>query len=176
MQGRWVAALLQGEIANAASMAEAMGKSPAYLTRDLETAKEWLRDRRRGGRSVGLLCSSGAVRLVGDGGPLAPRSNELGSIGHWFLKPFTDFRSSGALETPMSEFGCQGLELDYVALCWGGGLIGCDRQWLPRTMRAPKWQTIRDAKKTRFRLNIYRVPAYTCASRFGCLRPARKRR
>ncbi|GBQ30057.1 SDR family NAD(P)-dependent oxidoreductase [Gluconacetobacter azotocaptans] len=100
-----------------------MDEQPAWLTRDLVSAKAWLRHRRRGGRSVGMLTSSGAVRLVADGVPLAPRSNELESIGHWFLKPYSDFRSAGALETPMSEFGCQGLELDYVCLCWGGDLI-----------------------------------------------------
>jgi DUF2075 family protein len=47
----------------------------------------------------------------------------LAVISHWFLKPFTDFRSAGALETPMSEYGCQGLELDFVGLCWGGGSV-----------------------------------------------------
>jgi hypothetical protein len=57
--------------------------------------------------------------LAGEGVPPALRSNELHPIGHWFLKPFTDFRSAGALETPMSEFGCHGLELDYACLCWG---------------------------------------------------------
>ena len=119
LQGRWVAALLLGEIADAKAISALMDLPPAFLTRNLETAKAWLRERRRGGRSVGLLTSSGAVRLVGEGLPPAPRSNELGPIGHWFLKPYTDFRSSGALETPMSEFGCQGLELDYTGLCWG---------------------------------------------------------
>lgn len=157
LQGRWVAALLDGDIAEAASLASQMAEPPAWLTRDLECAKAWLRQRRRGGRSVGLLTSSGAVRLVGEGVPPAPRSNELGPIGHWFLKPYTDFRSSGALETPMSEFGCQGLELDYIGLCWGGDLIWGGDGWIPRMMRAPKWQIIREAEKRRFRTNGYRV-------------------
>jgi len=134
-----------------------MTAAPAVLTRNLEKARAWLRNRRKGGRSVGLLCSSGAVRLVGDGVPPAPRSNELGPIGHWFLKPYSDFRSGGALETPMSEFGCQGLEVDFACLCWGGDLIWDENAWLPRMMRAPKWQIIREAEKRRFRLNGYRV-------------------
>jgi hypothetical protein len=156
-QGKWVAALLRGEIQNAAGIADGMGEPPAYLTRDLDAAKAWLRHRRRGGRSVGLLASSGAVRLIGEGVPPTLRSNELGPIGHWFLKPYTDFRSSSALETPMSEFGCQGLELDYVALCWGGDLVWSDGGWVPRMMRAPKWQIVREAERHRFRLNGYRV-------------------
>ena len=157
LQGLWVAALLQGQISEANALADKMKTPPAFLTRNLETAKAWLRERRRGGRSVGLLTSSGAVRLVGEGIPPAPRSNELGPIGHWFLKPYTDFRSSSALETPMSEFGCQGLELDYTGLCWGGDLIWSNDHWVPRMMRAPRWQTIREAEKHRFRLNGYRV-------------------
>ncbi len=156
-QGRWVAALLGGDLQRAAQLAADMSEPPAFIARDLDRAKAWLRERRRGGRSVGLLASSGAVRLVGEGVPPSPRSNELGPIGHWFLKPFADFRSSGALETPMSEFGCQGLELDYVGLCWGGDLIWNGENWAPRMMRAPKWQMVRDAEKHRFRLNGYRV-------------------
>lgn len=157
LQGMWVAALLEGDLGRAATLAQRMEAPPAVLTRDLGAAKDWLRQRRRGGRSVGLLASSGAVRLVGEGLPPAPRSNELGPIGHWFLKPYTDFRSAGALETPMSEFGCQGLELDYVGICWGGDLIWGGGEWTPRTMRAPKWQTVRELERRRFRLNGYRV-------------------
>lgn len=157
LQGRWVAALLDGNLAATASLAERMSEPPAWLTRDLEAAKAWLRQRRRGGRSVGLLSSSGAVRLLGEGLPPAPLSNELDTIGHWFLKPYTDFRSSGALERPMSEFGCQGLELDYIGLCWGGDLIWGGDDWTPRMMRAPRWQVIREAERQRFRINGYRV-------------------
>lgn len=157
LHGRWVAALLTGDLAAAKAVADEMSEPPAYLTRDLSQAKAWLKQRRRGGRSVGLLTSSGAVRLIGEGVPPAPRSNELGPIGHWFLKPYTDFRSSGALELPMSEFGCQGLELDYVGLCWGGDLVWSGSGWTPRMMRAPKWQIVREAEKQRFRLNGYRV-------------------
>jgi DUF2075 family protein len=57
----------------------------------------------------------------------------------------------------MSEFGCQGLELDYTGLCWGGDLIWSNGQWLPRMMRAPRWQIIRESEKHRFRINGYRV-------------------
>ena len=74
-----------------------------------------------------------------------------------FLKPFTDFRSAGALETPMSEYGCQGLELDFAGLCWGGDLIWHENAWLPRLMRAPRWQVVREVEKKRFRINAYRV-------------------
>lgn len=157
MHGLWVAALLESDLEKARGLATRMSAPPAFLTRNLGAARSWLRDRRKGGRSVGLLCSSGAVRLVGEGIPPAPRSNELGPIGHWFLKPYSDFRSGGALETPMSEFGCQGLEVDYAGVCWGGDLVWQGAIWLPRMMRAPRWQIVREVEKRRFRLNGYRV-------------------
>ncbi|MCI4677666.1 DUF2075 domain-containing protein [Rhodoblastus acidophilus] len=157
LHGFWVAALLESDLVQARGFADQMDEPPTYLTRDLERARAWLRERRRGQRSVGLLCSSGAVRLVGDGVPPALRSNELSPIGHWFLKPYSDFRSGSALETPVSEYGCQGLEVDFAALCWGGDLIWDGHAFAPRRMQAPRWQKLRDPEKRRFRLNAYRV-------------------
>lgn len=157
LRSQWVTALLENDLYESRRLADQMDGPPAYLTRDLEAARCWLRPHRSGGRSVGLLASAGAVRLVGDGIPPAPRSDDLSAIGHWFMKPFADFRSAGALEFPMSEFGCQGLELDFAGLCWGGDLVWRNDAWLPRMMRAPRWQVIREAEKRRFRMNAYRV-------------------
>src|SRR5262249_44201722 len=97
--------------------------------------------------------------LVADGVPPAPMSNELKAIEHWFLKSWPDFRGSDSLDIPLSEFGCQGLELDYVGLCWGGDLVWSWERtvWVPRRMRAPNWQEIRQPDASRYRLNAYRV-------------------
>ena len=105
------------------------------------------------------MVSSGAGRLVAEGLPPAPMSNELKDIENWFLRSWPDFRGSDSLEVPLSEFGCQGLELDYVGLCWGGDLIWSSNSssWIPRRMRAPKWQAIRRPENARYRLNTYRV-------------------
>jgi len=157
--GEWVNALLSGEISHAKGLAGAMSNVPAVVTRDLRAMKEWLLSRRRGDRRVGLVASSAARRLVADGVPPAPISNELKTIEHWFLKSWPDFRGSDSLEIPLSEFGCQGLELDYVGLCWGGDLVWSSNSagWVPRRMTAPNWQVIRQQEATRYRLNTYRV-------------------
>jgi len=157
--GEWVDALLAGNIGGAASLATAMSGPPAVLSRSLANMKDWLRQRRRGGRRPGLVVSSGAGRLVAEGLPPAPMSNELKDIENWFLRSWPDFRGSDSLEVPLSEFGCQGLELDYVGLCWGGDLIWSSNSssWIPRRMRAPKWQAIRRPENARYRLNTYRV-------------------
>ncbi len=153
----WVEALIAGQLDRAARIAERLEHPPAYLTRDLDELREWLRARRRGAQRVGLLASSGAVRLIAEGIPPSPRSNELDQVVHWFLKPEGDYRSSNSLEVPLSEFVCQGLEVDYVGLCWGNDLIWLDDQWAPRKMSAPNWQIARSAEVRQYRRNAYRV-------------------
>ena len=155
-QAQWVAHLLAGDIDQASGLAQTMSEPPALITRDLSQAKAWLERKRESGRSVGLLQSSGAVRLLAEGLPVPPRSNDLSAIAKWFLCSADDYRSSGALELPLSEFCCQGLELDYVGVCWDGDLLWKDG-WQPRTMSAPKWRTIKSETKRQFRINGYRV-------------------
>jgi hypothetical protein len=157
--GEWVDALLSAEIERARELASAMTNVPAVITRDLRAMKEWLSLRRRGGRRPGLVASSAATRLVADGLPPAPTSDELYVIENWFLRSWPDFRGSDSLEVPLSEFGCQGLELDYVGLTWGGDLVWSQNppSWIPRRMRAPSWQVIRRPDAARYRLNSYRV-------------------
>ncbi len=155
-QSAWLAALLEGRLDEAAAIAARSDVPPAHLCRELRVAKSWLAERHRGGRRLGLLASSGAVRLRAEGLPPSPMSNQLGAIAHWFLKPSSDFRSSDALETPLSEYAVQGLEIDYAGVCWGGDLIW-ENGWVARKMRAPKWTTIRSQEARQHRLNSYRV-------------------
>ncbi|WP_370738104.1 DNA/RNA helicase domain-containing protein [Palleronia marisminoris] len=52
---------------------------------------------------------------------------------------------------------CQGLEVDYVGLCWGGDLIWKQNAWVPRQMRAPRWQGARKEEAKQCGLNAYRL-------------------
>ncbi|EHH69133.1 hypothetical protein GMO_04400 [Gluconobacter morbifer G707] len=58
-----------------------------------------------------------------------------------------------------TQFAIQGLELDFVGLCWDGDLIRLPHQraWQARTFSGTKWQTVRTAEKALWRLNTYRV-------------------
>ena len=157
LYGRWVEALLIGRIEDAAAIAASMQHPPAYVARDLATLRAWLKTRQRGGHRVGLLASSSATRLIADGIPQSPMSNQLQQVVHWFLRPTGDYRSSNALEVPLSEFVCQGLEIDYAGVCWGNDLIWRDHQWLPRKMRAPSWSRVKNPETRQHRINAYRV-------------------
>jgi len=155
--GDWVKHLLNSQIEEAAKVATAMKNPPAIVTRDLEKAKSWLRSRARGGHRTGLFASSNAVRLSAEGILVSPRSNELDAVVHWFLKPQSDFRSSFSLEKPLSEFVCQGLEIDYGCLCWGHDLIWQNDNWHPRKMISPNWSRNLKSPNSEFRINAYRV-------------------
>jgi DUF2075 family protein len=80
-------------------------------------------------------------------------------IADWFLAPATDVRSSHALEVAMTEFECQGLELDYVGLCWGDDLTLAPegREWAMRVFKGATWRAVQSPVKQQYLLNKYRV-------------------
>ena len=89
---------------------------PIYLTRSLSTAKAWLRKRARGSERYGLVAASGAQRLK----PAEIHIKVAVDPTNWFLNGSTDVRSSYYLEDVATEFAVQGLELDWVGVCWDG--------------------------------------------------------
>jgi hypothetical protein len=115
-----------------------------------------LRAMARGKRRAGLVCSSGAKRLVADG--IWPNFEHLNKnkVANWFLKSWPDVRASDALEIPTTEFACQGLELDYVGLCWGGDLIWTGK-WNVRSFKGDAWQNRSAGNATDYQINTYRV-------------------
>lgn len=102
-----------------------------YLTRDVEKAKEKLRERRaelsprafRDGVDdedirIGILMSSRAARLRPLGYSIYKVSEFLNKIPNWFLDSDEYINSSNFLELAMNEFFVQGLELDIDAILW----------------------------------------------------------
>jgi DUF2075 family protein len=75
----------------------------------------------------------------------------------WFTAPRGDLRSSFALETAATEFECQGLELDRVAVCWGWDLTVGSGELLPRTFRGANWNNVKRAREREYIINKHRV-------------------
>ena len=88
-----------------------------YVTRNLQTAKEKVRELATGRRRAGILCSSKAKR-VRKFGVFAPVKDFDETA--WFLNDNQSIESSSALEIAANQFKVQGLELDYTILAWDG--------------------------------------------------------
>lgn len=157
----WVDASLAGDSAKASAIVPELRDFPFALTRSLTTARAWLREHARGQQRVGLVASSGALRLRADGLELSSgfRQGNRDMFVHWFLAHPPDVRSSNQLEVAASEFECQGLELDWIGLCWGGDLQ-CDATsggWAYRNFSGTRWGVLKSEIDRQYLLNTYRV-------------------
>jgi len=127
---------------------------PIMLTRDLNTAKKWLRLKARGNERYGLVVSSKAYRLK----PLAIDVRCKPDTVHWFLDDIDDVRSSLFLEDAASEFDIQGLELDWTCLIWDGDLRYCNGHWDYFEFNGGnRWNRINKEERKLYQLNAYRV-------------------
>lgn len=150
---KFVTHLLSMEVAQARATLAACAGFPLAMTRDISQARAWLKQRQRGSRRIGLIASSGGRRLRAHG--LDVRM-EL-DVENWFLNPATDVRASYYLETPATEFGIQGLELDWTGVCWDLDLVPERGDWEVRAFKGTQWQTTRDETRRQYVLNKYRV-------------------
>jgi hypothetical protein len=157
----WVDAVLHNEPDKAAGIAKELGEFPMALTRSLATARKWLREHTRGMRRCGLVASSGAVRLRPDGLELSSgfRQGNRDLYVHWFLAQPPDVRSSDQLEVAASEFECQGLESDWIGVCWGGDFTFDNPTggWSYRSFSGTRWGVNSDPVDKQYLLNTYRV-------------------
>ena len=155
----WSNAVVESQLELASSAIAALRNFPVRLTRDLDAGREWLLSHARGSERCGLVASSGAARLRAEGIETSTSFHRDYPYEHWFLKPRGDVRSSCQLEVVATEFEIQGLELDWVGLCWGGDLIWDSKtsRWLPRAFSGTKWKLINREAERQFLLNSYRV-------------------
>ncbi len=156
---QWVNLVLLGDRSAAATM-NVGARFPLLLTRDLAVARRKLREQALGESRYGLVGSSKAARLRAEG--LEPDSSFHGAYPwhHGYLASPHDVRSSFACEVFATEFEIQGLELDWVGLCWGGDFIWNGSEWQPRRWHqsdTPKWSDIRAEAARQYRRNAYRV-------------------
>jgi hypothetical protein len=155
----WVAKFLDGNLDAARAVVSDLDGWDLYVSRDVDAIRRYLRDRYAGltDRRYGLLISSCAENCRG----VARRIKEDGvntGYGRWYDGGRTKHHRSGpnfccSLRTAVSEFGCQGLELDFSVLCWGDDLswdAGCWRQVDGKRRTGAK-------DRQRLRLNAYRV-------------------
>jgi hypothetical protein len=154
----WVDAVLTRRPEDARKHVDQTG-FPIVLVRRLEEARQWLRKSTLGSRRFGLVASSGCSRLRPYGIEVSAGLRKELDYAEWFTAPRGDLRSSFALETAATEFECQGLELDRVAVCWGWDLILDEQGLVPRTFRGTGWSEVGKARarSRQYIINKYRV-------------------
>ena len=139
---------------NASSLIDQLnGKYPIEITRSFDLAKSWLKEKSRGTERIGILASSGGVRLKPHG---IHAKNDI-DPRHWFLNGKNDVRSSFYLEDVATEFDIQGLELDWTCVCWDADLRFTNNGWDYKEFRGTSWNNINDESRKLYLKNSYRV-------------------
>ncbi|MBR5471581.1 MAG: DUF2075 domain-containing protein [Oscillibacter sp.] len=127
-------ALVDGDIVAAKSLSDGILKQGfgMYVTRDLNHAKRYLRERYRNEptKRFGMIASSKG-RLLRHWGMDNSFQGALGIfyVGKWFNAEADHPKSCCALDTVATEFSCQGLEIDMPLIGWDNDMLWDGAQW-----------------------------------------------
>lgn len=166
----WVETVLSGRDVEANKIASTLDAKPA-ITRSLTVTRAWLNSNRRGQTRAGLVASASASRLRADGLEPTFDFHQRFDWEHWFLdvhdcadptcdhRYCNDVRASSRLEVAATQFEIQGLELDWIGLCWGEDLTWSGTQWTYRRFNNKLWKLLKasDDRRRMYLLNAYRV-------------------
>lgn len=160
----FVKAILDVNIVEAKQLYESFKEVyPFTMTRDIKTAKSWIKSKAKGSQRYGITASSGAKRLRMYGVWVQSKVD----APTWFLNDKNDVRSSYYLEETATEFDIQGLELDWTIVCWDANFRfnGTGFEYLDFV--GTRWQKIKKAENISYLKNAYRV--LLTRARQGCI-------
>ena len=154
----WVGEVLSGRLSSAARLAQVIRASafPMYITRDLERAKAYVRQRYHGDDEAryGLIASSRTQSFLPNFGvDTSWPSTKRVKFSAWYNEPPGRPGAGGNLQDVVTEFGCQGLELDMPIVAWGDDLVWVNNAWQAKKPRGG--YPLEDPEQ--LRLNAYRV-------------------
>lgn len=159
----YVAGLLGGDsMAELAARAARLNREGLHLrvTRDLAIAKAYLRERYAADQQArfGLIASSKDKSLPGFGVMNDFQSTKRVKFGPWYGDAENAYGSQSCrlMETCVTEFGAQGLELDAALLAWGTDLRRSGGRWdNSLSGKYMKGSSVKDPFQ--LRINAYRV-------------------
>ena len=153
----WVSHVLEGNIPAASVISHKIFNSgfKIHLTRDLEEAKSFIKllyeDEPE--KRFGILASSKDTSLPKHGIFNGFQDTKRIKYGRWYNSPTGENGSSNNLQDVVTEFGCQGLEVDCALVAWGNDLLWDGTSWQMRKLR-PKYK---QHDPLGLRKNSYRV-------------------
>ena len=145
--------VIAGNSLKAGELKETISDYPVCITRSLSTAKKWLKNNARGSERYGLVAEANAIRLKPDGVFVKSEIDPA----KWFLADKDDVRSSFYLEDVATEYVVQGLELDWVCLCWDASLRRINNDWELYKFVGSKFQKRTKDNQKKYLFNAYRV-------------------
>ncbi|NLZ47026.1 MAG: DUF2075 domain-containing protein [Clostridiales bacterium] len=150
----FVKAVLDIEPEKAREVYKELSKTyPIKLTRDLNEAKELIKQKARGSERYGITASSGGRRLRTEGVWVQSKINAV----NWFLNGKDDVRSSYYLEETATEFDIQGLELDFTIVAWDANLRYENGEWGYYNFSGTEWKNVNNELNKMYLKNAYRV-------------------
>lgn len=151
----FVKALLDADLMAARELLKKIGdRYPIVITRDLDKARQWVRDQAKGTERFGIIASSGANRLRSQGIWV---QNKISSAPNWFLNDASDVRSSNYLEEVATEFDIQGLELDWTLVAWDADFRYENDGFGYYNFRGASWSNVLSQERQMYLKNSYRV-------------------
>jgi hypothetical protein len=136
----WVVALLDGRLGDAARLATRIHAAayPMYVTRDIDAARRYVWDLYGNNveKRYGLLASSRNTNLPKHGVDSSFPATKKIKLARWFNESRGHPQSCCELRDVITEFQCQGLELDLPVVCWGNDLTWTGRAWDYRPVRS----------------------------------------
>jgi len=152
----WVKLVLEGKLADAMEISKKVhGQGfEMYITRDLESAKQYASDRYKSqiDKTYGYLASSKAKNISKYGIRNEYNYTKNLRVGPWYNDDPSSKFSCCQFNDVATEFSCQGLELDFPVIGWGD-----DLKW-----NVNKWASIPQPRSQahdphQLRINSYRV-------------------
>lgn len=130
---QWVQYLLDGSLELAARQVRRAkaGAFDMYLSRDLDEIRDYVWSRYEGDTLAryGLMASSHAKLLPKYGIANDYQSTKRLKVAPWYNAEPEDPLSGCQLDSPVTEFSCQGLELDFPVVAWGEDLRWEQGSW-----------------------------------------------
>ncbi len=153
----WVQSLLSGQLSEASKISQRIWiqNFPIFISRDLEDAKQYVTQRFEGeaGKRYGIIASSKDRILPKYGINNGFHETKQVKNAKWYNNNLGEPGSCCNMEEVVTEFGCQGLELDMAIVAWGNDYLWDGSGWQMRKMRT----RIPQQDPHQLRMNSYRV-------------------